>query len=239
MLIDLISQNNYKTYNVKLANILGLTTAVYISELLSISKDNIIPNLNAIDITSSTGLSAEQQKEAKSILASMNLITEDPNKVILNVDNIVALFATDSDKAMAKAKKAASKVAATAGKLTTRQKQCNDLKSKIICSNDELFEAYTYWIDGVYANPKGFLSARSISIFQKTVDDFAKGDLDLALKIIDIATVNGYRDATWAINLFNRDYAAEFRRQQAALSAMDNSQQQPSERKVDLGSEVF
>ena len=49
-------------------------------------------------------------------------------------------------------------------------------------------------------------------MFKETVDNFAQGNLDLALKIIDIATVNGYRDATWAINVFNRDFAAEFNR---------------------------
>ena len=52
------------------------------------------------------------------------------------------------------------------------------MKTKINCQNEELRQAYEEWIDGVYANPKGFLSARSISIFQKTVDDFARGDLD-------------------------------------------------------------
>ena len=76
------------------------------------------------------------------------------------------------------------------------------LKQGLNISNSELLEAYKGWIDGVYSNPKGFLSKRSIEIFQNQLNDYTKGDLDVALAILDIATVNGYRDVTWAITKY-------------------------------------
>jgi len=72
--------------------------------------------------------------------------------------------------------------------------------------------AYQDWVDGVYANPKGFLSKSAIQVFQRTIDEYAKGDLDLALKLIEIATVNGYRDANWAINVFKKDYETSWKK---------------------------
>lgn len=38
---------------------------------------------------------------------------------------------------------------------------------------------------------------------QKTLDDFTKRDLDLALEILNIAAINGWKDIQWAINKYN------------------------------------
>ena len=38
MLIELLSFSNYGSYNVKLANVLGLETAVYLSEIMNINE---------------------------------------------------------------------------------------------------------------------------------------------------------------------------------------------------------
>ena len=89
-------------------------------------------------------------------------------------------------------------------KKTKRQSYIEVLKDCAAHENAELNQAYMDWVDGVYANPKGFLSPKSVKVFKETVDNFAQGNLDLALKIIDIATVNGYRDATWAINVYKK-----------------------------------
>ena len=94
------------------------------------------------------------------------------------------------------------------GKAKTTKRECvqESLKSGIVCSNAELLVAYQHWVDGVFANPKGFLTKESIKIFQKTVDDFCNHNLDAALRVIEIATVNGYRDATWAIDRYKKEH---------------------------------
>ena len=91
-----------------------------------------------------------------------------------------------------------------------------------------MLRIYCDWIDGVYANPKGFLSIRAIKIAQDTVDKFADHDLDKALQLINIATVNGYRDMNWAIEQYRKNY-------KVCYNVSNNSIKQSSE----LSTEVF
>lgn len=41
MLLDLLSQNNYNSYNISLAKIIGLHPAIYVNTLLSINSKAI------------------------------------------------------------------------------------------------------------------------------------------------------------------------------------------------------
>ena len=65
-----------------------------------------------------------------------------------------------------------------------------------------------------------------------TLDKFAQDDLELKLKILEIAAVGGYRDCTWAINAFNKDHAAQWKKDHPAKPVAKS-------RKVNLGEEVF
>ena len=80
-------------------------------------------------------------------------------------------------------------------------------------SREEFRDALSGWIESVFARPSGFLSKRAVTIFQNELYDYTHGDLDLALKIIDIATVGGYRNFQWAKDEFETTYADSFRRQ--------------------------
>lgn len=233
-MIEFLNQNKYRQFNIDIAKILDLNTAIYLNELLYLNDNILDIKFNVDTISNDTTLTLDQQNTCKSVLERLNILISNESTYSISDENLQEVLNVKSKTGMNKIKHAVSNVT-TGGKLTARQKQCNDLKNKLNCSNQELLEAYQDWIDGVYANPKGFLSIRAISIFQKTVDEFAKGDLDLALKIIDIATVGGYRDATWAINLFNKEYAAEFRKNHSinTNNSIDNS------RNVKLGSDIF
>ena len=46
------------------------------------------------------------------------------------------------------------------------------------------------------------MSQRAITIAQKRIDEESNRNLDVALKILDIATVNGYKDIEWAIKIY-------------------------------------
>ena len=52
-----------------------------------------------------------------------------------------------------------------------------------------------------------------MTIFQNELYAYTNGDVDLALKLVDIATIGGYRNFEWAKNEFEKDYADSFRRQ--------------------------
>ena len=234
----IFNSNSYMIYNKKLALRLGINQAIYLSYALNFVKDDrcILPMK---DMLNNTGLSEKEVKDIESKLLITGCIIENNSNnseinILIDFQKIFSIINEDNKATLNKIKNITKNV--STGKLTVRQKQCIDLKNKLQCSNEELLEAYCDWIDGVYANPKGFLSTRSIAIFQKTIDEFAKGDLDLVLKLIDIATVNGYRDATWAINLFNKDYAAKWNKEHPSInrSSIDDPL-----KKVQLNGEVF
>ena len=242
MYIDLLDSKNYVLYNLTLAQKLGIYPAIVLSKLIALKSSDNKLDIDFSEILNSTAIDLDnlqicidlfiklkildnyKQIEDKSFTANFNedlilaVISEDQPKVVTDLKSIV--------KAINKAKN---------GRMSQRQRKFMELKNKLQCPNEELLQAYRNWIDGVYENPKGFLSPSAIAIFQKTVDEFAKGDLDLALKIIEIATVGGYRDATWAINVFNKDYANSWKRERAKTKVNSII----AEPKVQLNSEVF
>lgn len=208
MLIDLMS--NEMSYNVKLANLIGVGNAIYVSALSKLMFKSIEDKTFENDcfkvdqkyIYKISGITPKDQINLDPKLEKYNIIKFNNlrDRITLNLDVIIDIISnkeikkTTLDKILKDQK--------TTDKLSKRQIICNNLKKFIVCSNQELLDAYNGWVEGVYANPKGFLSERSIRIFQNTINDYTKGDLDIALKLIDIATVNGYRDATWAINKY-------------------------------------
>lgn len=222
MLTELFSTNNYVSFNIKVAEVLGLHTAIYVSELININNKALHKNkineagyfkVDRKYITSRTTLQSDEQKQIEDKLVEIQILQIDPNDrdaFKIDINNLANIAISDDVKFL----KDVSKITANVKqpKKTKRQSYIEVLKDCAAHENAELNQAYMDWVDGVYANPKGFLSPKSVKVFKETVDNFAQGNLDLALKIIDIATVNGYRDATWAINVFNRDFAAEFNR---------------------------
>lgn len=246
MLTDLMCTDNYAMFNVKVANVMGLHAAVYVNEILNITqkaqqKRKIVNGYVTIDrdyVHRRTTIFPEEQISIDKKLVGIGvlLVAEDnPDNIQLSVDALANLVAADDANLLKKVTKLTEvkSVVQSSTKMSMRQKTILELKDFIKCSNDELLSAYRDWVDGVYANPKGYLSKRAIIVFQRDVDEFARGDLDLALKIIEIATINGWRCAEWAINTFKKDYAKDF---YATYTQMAPS---ASQRSVSLSDEVF
>lgn len=223
MLIDLLCTDNYVSYNVKLAHLLGLNTSIYLTELLNINtkaivKQKMTDEFFTVDrkyITLRTTMNISEQKEIENQLLELGILKKSEikdNVLSLDITRITSMLMSTDEKLLEKIKKISIKSKNTGeGKITKRQAQANNLKQYIKCENEELKQAYLDWIDGVYANPKGFLSKKSIEIFQNCIDEFSQRNLDVALQVISIATVNGYRDATWAINTYKKEYNVSYR----------------------------
>ena len=79
-----------------------------------------------------------------------------------------------------------------------------NLKNNILTTNEELRNAYCEWIDSV-SHKRGYMAKKAVIEGQKIVDQFSNHDLDVALKIIGIATVNSYVDMNWAINNYKQN----------------------------------
>ena len=73
------------------------------------------------------------------------------------------------------------------------------MKKAILETDTELRSAYERWVDGMIDAANCRFTKAVVQLFEKTVTEYTQ-DKATRLKIIEIATVNSYRDATWAIN---------------------------------------
>ena len=221
MLLDLLCTDNYVSYNIKLAHLFGLNTSIYLTELMNINTKAIAKNKMTEDfftvdrayITSRTTIDTTEQKLIEEQLFELGVLKKSDsqdNTMSIDITLLTSMMLSTDEKLIEKIKKITVKKKKT-DTTTKRQTQADALKRFIVCNNDELREAYEGWIDGVYANPKGFLSKKSIEIFQKAIDEFSQRNLDVALQVISIATVNGHRDASWAINTYMKEYNISYR----------------------------
>ena len=195
MLSDIIATDNYGFYNVQLAKIIGLESAVYINELINISakayKKNKLDDeqyftLDRKYITSRTTLTEPKQKEIDKSLVNVELIKTKPNENKIKVDyEMYSSLVHSSDITSDKAKKLLNK-------------KTKEEKNKVNTGNEELNQAYYGWIESVVVSGK-ILSSSALQENEKTVNDYALGNLDTALEVISIATKNGWRDMSYAV----------------------------------------
>lgn len=205
-LFDLLSTDMYVSYNVKLAHVLDLYSAIYISELININrkaieKDKLKNGFFKIDrnyIEYKTTLKREDQKSIDKNLNSLKVIeigdTSDFLKV--NMDTLTGLLLGEQ--------KIVSEVVQSSkrGRPSKQEIVIRALKANIETSNEELKQAYENWIDAVCAK-QGWMTKIHVIEGEKTLNSYNKEkDLDIALEILKIATLGGYRDMEWAI----RDY---------------------------------
>ena len=240
MLIELLSTSNYVSYNVKLADILGLHAAIYVSELMNINdkairKDRMTESsfsLNREYIKKRTTLSLEEQFEIESNLIKLGIVekpTDDVNSIVLNINVLTTLLMSTDNELLENVEKLV-KLKNKKSKATKADAIRQNLKTNIVTTNMELIEAYSDWIDAVYAK-QGWMSKKAVTLGQSVVDNFSKRDLDVALAVISIAAMHGYVDMQWAINKYSEQY--KVKREINYLPKLTNVAP------VELSSEVF
>lgn len=243
MMLDLVDPGNFVSYNIAVANILGLNVSIYLSELIRISgkavKKKALKNdfflLDRNYVQSRTTFTPVQQKQIDETLIELGLMEKSKNQdeMKINIEALAKLFSSEN-KDLTKSIEKWIKIKERANKPTKTQATANGLKLYIKADNDEIREAYEGWIDGVFANPNGFLSKRSVEYFQTVVDNYCNHDLDLALNIITLATINGYRDPSWAIAAWEKDKSFNYR-----IYSYAYNKQASGPKEVAVGDEVF
>lgn len=221
MLIELLNSNNYISFNIKTAQIFGLNTAVYLSELFKIyekamNKNKLIDDnyfkLDRKYVFIRTTVSSEEQIRIDEKMNVIGIIKKhQTNPDILKLDTkLYASIITSEDvellEDLSERFNTTPKKEKKSLKETKTEKIVENLKNSISCSDYELLTALRAWVDSIYANPKGnYLSKESIKLFQETLYSYTKGDLDLALRLVKIATIQGYKDCSWAISVYEKD----------------------------------
>ena len=235
MLFDLLSTDMYASYNVKLAKTIGLHAAIYISELLNINRKALQKNkvneegFFTIDrkyITQRTTFSNEAQIEIEEQLKSLGIIKrgEGANELFINTDNLTGILLDTNEQLV-------DTITVNAGKkLTKKEAIARSLKTNIVTTNKELIEAYSNWIDAVMTK-FGWMSKKAVTEGQSRIDEYSHKDLDLALKLLELAAINGFRDINYAIDLFERRFKKDFEKSFLPVKA--------PEARTTLSDEVF
>lgn len=214
MLIDLVSTSNYAQYNIKLAQIIGLEGAIYINELLNINEKAVRKSklkegamkLNRSYITRRTTFSHTKQLEIEQRLINIGLIVRDdlePDLLSVDLAILTSLVMAEDEQLVKDISKIAKKKASK--DLSKSEEALIKLKNAVKVENDELRKAYYEWIETIYLK-YGWGSQKAIGLAQYAVDKFADHNLDVALKVVEIASVNGYKDMQWAINKYQSNY---------------------------------
>lgn len=212
MFVDVLAEGSEIVINKRASNILGHSVAFYFSILIdtykrAVRKHRVDNDYFKVDrgYIRECGMAEEEQLNCEGVLMRLALLKkspEDPDKLRIDVRQYASLIGTEDVELVDDIR---SQITPKARKETKREMIKKNLKDGIECSNYELLTALRGWVDAIFENPKGFLSKTAVKSFQDTLNDYTKGDLDLALKIVNIASVQGYRDCHWAITLYERD----------------------------------
>jgi uncharacterized lipoprotein YajG len=144
-----------------------------------------------------TTLTIAKQLKCDEELLSLGVLLkdpEDPNKIAIAVNGMVAVI-TDEDTTKLK-KTGKTSADAKAAKVAGIKA---NMKKAILETDYNTRIAYERWIDGMVDAQNCKFTKAVVQLFEKTVTEYTQ-DRDLRIKIIEIATTNSYKDATWAIN---------------------------------------
>ena len=201
MYLDLFDELRLNKRLVKLA---GFEVAAYWAELQSILKQVVKKQtmdergfftLDRDYVERETTLSVAKQLKCDEKLLALGVMMKDaPNKISIAVNGMVALITDEDTKKLKKTGRttADDRAAKIAGIKAT-------MKKAILEDDLELRAAYERWIEGMVDAQNCKFTKAVVQLFEKTVTGYTT-DKGLRLKIIEIATVNSYKDATWAIN---------------------------------------
>ena len=216
MLFDMLSTDMYVSFNCKLAQRIGLHTAIYVTELLNISRKAYLKGklynekffkIDRAYIEERTTLSRKEQRELDEILVNLNILQIDESSkdlLCVDADALTGVLLDDRKTVEAKIKPIVKRK-----RSSKREEVTLALKNRIETDNPELKTAYEEWIDAVMAR-QGWMTAAAVVEAQKVIDRYTNKDLDLALELLKIATINGLRDINWAINDFEKEYKKRY-----------------------------
>lgn len=193
--------------NKRLIKIAGFEVAAYWAELQSILKQVVKKhtadefgffNLDRDYVERETTLTVTKQLKCEAKLVELGVLAKDPsdqNRISIGVNNMVEVITGEDTKKLKKSTASIQKDA-KAAKISGIK---HNMKNAIIEQDPEIRKAYELWIDSMVEAQNCRFTKAVVQLFEKTVTEYTT-DKNTRLKIIEIATINCYRDATWAIN---------------------------------------
>lgn len=211
MLVELLSQSNYQSFNIKIAHLLGLESSIYLSALIDINekayrKNKIIEDgFFTIDrnyIEQRTTLNKTRQYKIEKELCRVGILQLSNEYIKINIEILTSLVLEENEnirKDLSSFRKAAT--AKSKGDYIL-----NSVKGNIDQTlPEELQLAYSNWLDSVYAK-FNFINKQTLFNAQTEVNAAANHDLDAAINIVNIAAANGWKDMRWAVKVYKERY---------------------------------
>ena len=253
MLVDLLSPANYIMVNRDAIKILGLNTAVYCSELLTIYKKVVKKkafledNFFRVDrgyIEEQTSLDVNSQLACDLNLKKVNIIKineENPDIIFFDVEIFSSVLASEDVKLIDSVSKKVKVSKPRGVNDGGRKRIIQNLKDSIRCNNYDILVALRDWIDAVTADPKKYLSIQQVELFKDKLEEYCEGNAEVALNVIKQATIHQYIDCQWAINSYEKDkkqqtfYNGSYNKNNSILRTTE----QKTTSKTQVGDEVF
>lgn len=203
MYLDLFDELRLNKRLVKLA---GFEVAAYWAELQSVLKQVVKKQtmdeqgfflLDRNYIERETTLTVNKQLKCEERLIELGALlrdAENPNRIAIGVNAMVAVITGEDTTKLKKSRKSSAdeKAAKIEGIKST-------MKKALVETDPEVRAAYERWIDGMIDAASCRFTKAVVQVFEKTITEYTTNKA-IRLKIIEIATTNSYKDATWAIN---------------------------------------
>lgn len=200
--------------NKKLMSIVGIETAVYWSELTAVldrvrakrtCNEKGFFKLDRAYIQRETSLTPEKQLECDRILAHFGVLAVDPDStdtIAVSVQSMVELITAENTAELKTSVKTAKpkrgdKEAKLAGMKAT-------FHTAVKTTDPELKSAYCKWVDSMVDAQCCRFTKAVVDLFENAVEQFSS-DKAVKLRVIEIATINAYKDASWAINRYHSE----------------------------------
>lgn len=198
--------------NKRLIKLTSFEVAAYWAELQSILKQVVKKKtadehgfftLDREYVERETTLTINKQLKCEDKLMELGVLAKDPdnpNRITIGVNRMIEIITDEDTKKLKKATKAAKEEAKAAKTEGIKQ----TMKRFILEQDPELRSAYEQWIDGMVDAANCKFTKAVVQLFEKTVTAYTT-DKATRLKIIEIATINSYRDANWVLNKLDAD----------------------------------
>ena len=211
--IDFLGRDSRGEYNIALAKLLGLQTAVYAGVILdilfSVRKKVAIDSegfwtLKRAYVEELTTLTPEQQKNCEEALKSVGVMDVDGNKVRFRAEILVNIISGKT--VIPEETLSAIKHKVETPKMTAAEKRMFGLTKCITETDSELYQAYVDWVSVI--NEKGGANKVVIQNFIRDLNNYT-ADKETKLKIIHIATQTGYKLVEWCVSSLNKNYGTK------------------------------
>lgn len=234
-----LNYDNYMVINLDLIQLMGLTTAGYLTELITIKNKAVRKNKTKeieniiyfkVDreyIKQKLGISEEEQTKIEKKLAEINVIKFIinnglivPNIISLNEDLLCGLLYMSDDKMFNDVKLRCAKT--VKGILPTKNELIKENMKKFVKCEKELEPLYFNWIESVYARPtNNFLTKAIINNFQNEINNYTNS-IEVKRDLLSIAITRGYKDFKYIKSIYETEMKNFKPFQTSTLNVMKN-----------------